>query len=116
MNGTRGSTSPALISLTPVLGFSGDREAVALIAVAGAIGAAIVILLPIRPSVDPKLERRILSLCVNFHLGRLLKSRGILRRPNQSIDNILNVRCTELTGKHVGAARKLGWIGQKFRQ
>ena len=44
-NGTRGSTSSALISLTPVLGFSGDRAAMALIAVAGAIGAAIVTLL-----------------------------------------------------------------------
>ena len=31
---------------SPVLGFSGDRRAVALIAVAGAIGAAIVTLLP----------------------------------------------------------------------
>jgi hypothetical protein len=45
-NGTRGSTSPALIILTPGLGFSGDRAAVALIAAAGAIGAAIVTLLP----------------------------------------------------------------------
>jgi hypothetical protein len=71
--------------------------------------------MPIRPSVIRKSQ--ILSLCISFPLaGQVLNCGRVPRRPNQSIDNILYVGWTKLKRKHIGPARKLVWISQKFSQ
>jgi len=56
--------------------------------------------------------RRASSRYVNIAVvGRLRRSGRTVRRSDQNVNYILNVRWTDLKWKHVGAARKFVWIG-----